>query len=65
VPDCKIINPSIAFELRRLYENNQWLGLVSKEATEGHIELYSKDNIKGHNVQIAVNKSYAHGALLK
>lgn len=61
VQDCKIINPSIAFELRRLYENNQWLGLVSKEATEGHIELYCKDNQKGHNVQIAVNKSYAHG----
>jgi 23S rRNA (uracil1939-C5)-methyltransferase len=61
VNECKIINPSIAFELRSLYENNSWLNLVTKEPNEGHIELYSKENLKGHNVQIAVNKPYAHG----
>ncbi len=61
VPECKIISPGIAFELRSLYNQNSWQGLLSKEPVEGHIELYAKENIKGHNVQLSFNKPYANG----
>lgn len=62
VPECKIIDPSIAFELRALYENNNWLRSLVKEPVKGHIELYSKDNhTGGHNVRTSVNYPYANG----
>lgn len=62
VPKCRIIDPSVAFELRRLYENNTWLNLVVKQPVQGHIEIYAKDQDKpGHNVQISVNRPYADG----
>lgn len=62
VPKCKIIDPSVAFELRRIYENDTWLNLVKNQPPQGHIEIYAKDQDKpGHNVQISVNKPYADG----
>lgn len=61
VPECLITDPSVAYELRALYAENSWLRLVQKEPVKGHIEIYSKDKGQGHNVQTAVNKSYAHG----
>lgn len=62
VPECKIIEPSVAYELRALYANDNWLKAVTKEPVNGHIELYSKDNhTGGHNVKISVNYPYANG----
>ncbi len=62
VPQCKIIDPSVAFELRRIYENDTWISLVKTAPVQGHIELYAKDQDKpGHNVQISVNRPYADG----
>ena len=62
VPDCKIIDPSVAFELRALYTNNNWLRAVEKEPVKGHVELYSKHNeAGGHNVKLSVNRPYANG----
>ena len=61
VPECLITDPSVAYELRALYAENSWLRLVQKEPVKGHIEIYSKEKGQGHNVQTAVNKSYAHG----
>ncbi len=62
VPQCKIIDPSIAFELRALYEADNWLKVVAKEPPKGHIELYAKDQDKsGHNVKISMNRPYANG----
>jgi len=62
VPECKIIDPSVAYELRAIYTNNAWLRLVEKEPAKGHLELYSKDNnLGGHNVKVSVNRPYANG----
>ncbi len=62
VPECKIIDPSVAYELRAIYTNNAWLRLVEKEPATGHLELYSKDNnTGGHNVKVSVNRPYANG----
>jgi 23S rRNA (uracil1939-C5)-methyltransferase len=62
VPDCKIIDPSVAYELRAIYTNNAWLRAVEKEPVKGHIELYSKDNhLGGHNVKLSMNRPYANG----
>lgn len=62
VPECKIIDPSVAYEMRSIYANDNWLGLVTKQPVTGHIELYSKDNhTGGHNVKISVNYPYANG----
>ncbi len=62
VPKCKIIDPSVAFELRALYENDSWLKLVAKEPSTGHIEIYAKEQDKpGHNVKISINRPYADG----
>ena len=62
VPDCKIIDPSVAYELRSLYADNNWLRAVEKEPMKGHVELYSKHNeAGGHNVKLSVNRPYANG----
>ncbi|MDD4973620.1 MAG: hypothetical protein PHY93_04680 [Bacteriovorax sp.] len=63
VPNCLIIDPSIAFELRALYAENSWLQILAKEPLKGHIELYAKENDKreGHNVQRSINRHYANG----
>ncbi|MBY0412779.1 MAG: hypothetical protein K2Q18_01370 [Bdellovibrionales bacterium] len=62
VPECKIIDPSLAFELRALYQGDNWTRLVTKEPVKGHIELYAKDNhTGGHNVRTSVNYPYANG----
>ncbi|MFA6238938.1 MAG: hypothetical protein WC635_16495 [Bacteriovorax sp.] len=63
VPNCLIIDPSIAFELRALYSENAWLSLLAKEPPTGHIELYAKENDHrvGHNVQLSINRPYANG----
>lgn len=63
VPNCLIVDPSIAFELRALYAENSWLNLLAKEPAEGHIELYAKehDQRPGHNVQLSINRHYANG----
>jgi 23S rRNA (uracil1939-C5)-methyltransferase len=49
VPNCLIIDPSIAFELRALYAENSWLQILAKEQREGH------------NVQRSINRHYANG----
>lgn len=63
VPDCKVINPSVAYELRNLYEKSNWMKLLSKQSVTGHIEIYwhNKDNTPGHNVHVSVNRPYANG----
>lgn len=62
VPNCLIIDPSIAFELRALYAENAWMSLLAKEPPIGHIEIYAKENKKeGHNVQLSINRPYANG----
>lgn len=62
VPDCKIVDPSVAYELRALYAENNWLKVVEKEPFKGHLELYSKDNnLGGHNVKVSLNRPYANG----
>ena len=63
IPECLIIDPSIAFELRALYAENSWLSILAKEPPIGHIELYAKEHDKreGHNVQLSVNRVYANG----
>jgi 23S rRNA (uracil1939-C5)-methyltransferase len=63
VPNCLIVDPSIAYELRALYVENSWLKLLAKEPPIGHIELYAKENDKaaGHNVKLSINRPYANG----
>jgi 23S rRNA (uracil1939-C5)-methyltransferase len=62
VPNCQIVDPSVAFDLRALYENDNWLKAVVKEPVKGHVELYSKDNnTGGHNVKLSLNRPYANG----
>lgn len=62
VPECKIIDPSVAYELRALYKDNAWVKAVEKEPVKGHVELYSKDNhLGGHNVKLSTNRPYANG----
>ncbi len=63
VPNCLIVDPSIAYELRALYAENSWLSLLAKEPPLGHIELYAKESEKGtgHNVKLSINRPYANG----
>lgn len=62
VPECKIIDPSLAFELRSLYLENRWLKVVEKAPVTGHIELYRHEkNLEGHSVKVSVNRPYADG----
>lgn len=65
VPNCLIINPRVAFELRSLYENNSWMKLLVKEPSKGHIEIYEKEKsnheVSGHQVKLSINRNYANG----
>ena len=62
VPNCQIVDPSVAYELRALYEHDNWIKAISKEPVKGHVELYSKDNnTGGHNVKLSLNRPYANG----
>ncbi len=61
VPQCKIIDPSIAFELRALYAENNWLKILAKEPPKGHLEIYAKEKDAGHNVKLSFNRPYADG----
>lgn len=62
VPNCQIVDPSVAYELRALYESDNWIKSLTKEPFKGHVELYSKDNnTGGHNVKLSLNRPYANG----
>ena len=64
VPQCKITDPSIAFELRALYAENSWLSVLTKEPPVGHLEIYARESDKaagGHNVKLSLNRPYANG----
>lgn len=57
VPQCLIPVEPIRTELKRLYENDQWLRFVPKGSTRGHVELYLREGM----VLQHWNEAYASG----
>ena len=40
IPQCLIALPEVAAELKRLYENENWLREVPRNTPDGHVEIY-------------------------
>ncbi len=59
VLNCMIVEPRVAFELKKLYFDQSWMKLLNKEPPTGHIEIYfhSKEGF----TQVSVNQPYADG----
>lgn len=57
IPKCLIALPPILEELKKLYENMQWLKEVPDKVIRGHVELYWNNG----QVQKSWNKPYAEG----
>jgi 23S rRNA (uracil1939-C5)-methyltransferase len=57
IPQCLIALPQILEELKKLYENENWLKEVPPKVTQGHVELYWNNG----EVQKSWNKPYAEG----
>jgi 23S rRNA (uracil1939-C5)-methyltransferase len=57
VPNCMIALPEVEKELRRLYQDQQWLKEVPKNLEEGHVEIY----LHHGSVKTIWNKGYAAG----
>lgn len=57
VPHCLIAVPEILQEMARLYQNNAWLKEAPPAPTEGHLEIYWKDNQN----TLSWNRPYAEG----
>lgn len=63
-PNCKLPLPHITVKLNEIYQNKNHLAVFSPSSRypdQGHIELYSPENIKTNEVSIAINQNYAHG----
>ncbi len=58
VPSCKIPLPAIQKKLTELYQNGEWEKLLAGEKTQGHLELFLRQN---GEVEIAINRPYSHG----
>lgn len=57
IPHCKIALPGITQKIHQLYENQHWLKLAPREKSQGHVELYLREE----NVQMTWNRPYAEG----
>lgn len=57
IPNCIIGLPEVLNELKRLYENDQWLIEAPSAPMEGHVEIYWTNN----KLQTSWNKAYADG----
>lgn len=57
VPQCMIAVPEVQKELARLYHNQTWSKEAPSAPTEGHVEIYFKDN----KVKVSWNRPYAEG----
>lgn len=57
IPQCLIAVPEVLSEVKRLYENDQWLKEAPPAPMEGHVEIYwMKDQLK-----VSWNKAYSEG----
>lgn len=57
VPQCLIAVPEVQAELVRLYRNQNWIKEAPSAPTEGHVEIYWRDN----EIKVSWNKPYAEG----
>lgn len=57
IPHCLIGVPEVLTEVKRLYENQQWLKEAPSYPDTGHVEIYWLD----HQLKVSWNKSYAEG----
>lgn len=57
VPSCMIGLPQVANEIKRLYQDRNWLKEAPKNVTQGHVEVYWINN----TLQVNWNKPYAEG----
>lgn len=58
IPDCLIGVPEIISEVKRLYENNNWIKEIPDTApTDGHVEIYWNNNL----LKVSWNRPYAEG----
>ncbi len=57
IPQCLIGEKEVLVELKRLYENDQWIKEAPIAPTEGHVEIYWHEN----ELKVSWNKSYAEG----
>jgi 23S rRNA (uracil1939-C5)-methyltransferase len=57
IPNCIIGEAEVLKEIRRLYENNNWLKEAPAAPMDGHVEIYW---INGE-LKVSWNKSYAEG----
>jgi 23S rRNA (uracil1939-C5)-methyltransferase len=57
VPECLIGEREIANEINRLYTNEQWLQEAPATPSEGHVEIYWKEE----QLKVSWNRPYAEG----
>lgn len=57
IPFCKIAVKEVLDEVKRLYQNNQWMSEAPTAPMEGHVEIYQRDN----QTQVSWNRPYAEG----
>lgn len=57
IPNCIIGEPEVLKEIKRLYENNNWLKEAPIAPTEGHVEIYWINN----ELKVSWNRPYAEG----
>lgn len=57
IPNCLIGEKEVLDEVKRLYENNNWLKEAPPAPMDGHVEIYWHEN----KLKVSWNKSYAEG----
>lgn len=57
IPQCKIALKEVLDEVKRLYQNDQWLKEAPRAPMEGHVEIYARES----GVQVTWNRPYADG----
>lgn len=57
IPHCLIAVPEVTNEIKRLYENQNWLKHAPAAPTEGHVEIYWD---QGH-LKLSWNRPYSEG----
>jgi 23S rRNA (uracil1939-C5)-methyltransferase len=57
IPDCLIARNKVTQKIQELYQNENWVKLLSSEPAQGHIEIYEINS----EVKVSLNQAYAEG----
>lgn len=57
IPECLIAVPEVTSEIKRLYQNQNWLKEAPRGRPEGHVEIYATSD----GLKVSWNRPYAEG----